>query len=192
MAFEDHHHIPQEMAFQLQHHHLSSSSSTGPPWLSNAVLRRNGDFITIEKTENTTNNGSEEELVDSVSDNWERAKCKAEILGHPFYEQLLAAHVACLRIATPVDQLARIDTQLARSQDVIAKYSGVGCGHVVDEKELDQFMVITSIFLMFFSLYVVFLCSLIFFSPVCLVFVEFERAQVWIFCMRYSCLCLIG
>jgi len=88
--------------------------------------------------------------------------------------------------------LARIDTQLARSQDVIAKYSGVGCGHVVDEKELDQFMVITSIFLMFFSLYVVFLCSLIFFSPVCLVFVEFERAQVWIFCMRYSCLCLIG
>ncbi|KAJ6958317.1 homeobox protein knotted-1-like LET12 [Populus alba x Populus x berolinensis] len=140
MAFEDHHHIPQEMAFQLQHHHLSASSSTGPPWLSNAVLRRNGDFITIEKPENTTNNGSEEELVDSVSDNWERAKCKAEILGHPFYEQLLAAHVACLRIATPVDQLARIDTQLARSQDVVAKYSGVGCGHVVDEKELDQFM----------------------------------------------------
>ncbi|XP_011017948.1 PREDICTED: homeobox protein knotted-1-like LET12 [Populus euphratica] len=140
MAFEDHNHIPQEMAFQLQHHHLSASSSTGPPWLSNAVLRRNGDFITIEKPENTTNNGSEEELVDSVSDNWERAKCKAEILGHPLYEQLLSAHVACLRIATPVDQLARIDTQLAQSQDVLAKYSGVGRSHVVDEKELDQFM----------------------------------------------------
>ena len=102
--------------------------------------------MTIEKPENNANNGSEEELVDSVSDNWERVKCKADILGHPFYEQLLAAHVACLRIATPVDQLARIDTQLAQSQDVVAKYSGVGSGHVVDEKELDQFMVITCIF----------------------------------------------
>ena len=84
-------------------------------------------------------------MIDSVSDNWERAKCKAEILGHPLYEQLLAAHVACLRIATPVDQLARIDTQLAQSQDVVAKYSGVGRSHVVDEKELDQFMVITTV-----------------------------------------------
>ncbi|KAG6772295.1 hypothetical protein POTOM_023698 [Populus tomentosa] len=149
MAFQDDHHTPQEMAFQLpQHHHISASPSTGPTWLSNAVLRRHDDVLTqtrIEKPESNTNNGSEEELIDSVSDNWERAKCKAEILGHPLYEQLLAAHVACLRIATPVDQLARIDTQLAQSQDVVAKYSGVGRSHVVDEKELDQFMVITTV-----------------------------------------------
>ncbi|KAJ6746154.1 HOMEOBOX PROTEIN KNOTTED-1-LIKE 3 ISOFORM X1 [Salix koriyanagi] len=150
MAFRDHQHIPQEMAFQLPHHHLSASPSTGPTWLSNAVLRRHDDVLTqtrVEKPENNTNNGSEEELIDSVSDDWERAKCKAEILGHPLYEQLLAAHVACLRIATPVDQLARIDTQLAQSQDVVAKYSGVGRSHVVEEKELDQFMVITTTFL---------------------------------------------
>ncbi|KAJ6923742.1 homeobox protein knotted-1-like LET12 isoform X1 [Populus alba x Populus x berolinensis] len=153
MAFQDDHHTPQEMAFQLpQHHHISASPSTGPTWLSNAVLRRHDDVLTqtrIEKPESNTNNGSEEELIDSVSDNWERAKCKAEILGHPLYEQLLAAHVACLRIATPVDQLARIDTQLAQSQDVVAKYSGVGRSHVVDEKELDQFM----------THYVLLLCS---------------------------------
>ena len=77
------------------------------------------------------------------------SKCKAEILGHPLYEQLLAAHVACLKIATPVDQLPRIDSQLAQSQQVVAKYSVVGNGQVVDEKELDQFM----------THYVLLLCS---------------------------------
>ncbi|GJW97111.1 homeobox protein knotted-1-like protein 3 isoform X1 [Tanacetum coccineum] len=47
---------------------------------------------------------------------WQNARQKAEVLSHPSYEQLLAAHVACLRIATPVDQLPRIDAQLAQSQ----------------------------------------------------------------------------
>ncbi|EYU34921.1 hypothetical protein MIMGU_mgv11b016217mg [Erythranthe guttata] len=50
------------------------------------------------------------------STNWEREKYKADILSHPLYEQLLSAHVSCLRIATPVDQLPRIDAQLAQSQ----------------------------------------------------------------------------
>ncbi|KAG0461440.1 hypothetical protein HPP92_021737 [Vanilla planifolia] len=55
---------------------------------------------------------------------WRNARYKAEILAHPLYEQPLSAHVACLRIAnTPVDQLPRIDAQLAQSQHVIAKYS---------------------------------------------------------------------
>jgi hypothetical protein len=51
--------------------------------------------------------------------------------------------VACLRIATPVDQLPRIDAQLAQSQQVVAKYSALGShqGLVPDDKELDQFMV---------------------------------------------------
>ena len=184
MAFQDHHHTPQEMTFQLpQHHHLSASPSTGPTWLSNAVLRRHDDVLTqtrIEKPENNTNNGSEEELIDSVSDNWERAKCKAEILGHPLYEQLLAAHVACLRIATPVDQLARIDTQLAQSQDVVAKYSGVGRSHVVDEKELDQFMVITTVSLNALLI----ICRSVLFKAClscALAFVDFEWVQIWIF-----------
>uniref|UniRef100_A0A251RQE8 Putative ELK domain, KNOX1, KNOX2, Homeodomain-like protein n=1 Tax=Helianthus annuus TaxID=4232 RepID=A0A251RQE8_HELAN len=52
-----------------------------------------------------------------------------------------SAHVSCLRIATPVDQLPRIDAQLAQSQHVVSKYSGLGGhGNVGDDKELDQFM----------------------------------------------------
>ncbi|XP_021739258.1 homeobox protein knotted-1-like 3 isoform X2 [Chenopodium quinoa] len=83
--------------------------------------------------------------------NWQNAKFKAEILGHPLYEQLLAAHVACLRIATPVDQIPRIGAQLDQSQNVVAKYSALGSGHsmVGDDKELDQFM----------TQYVLLLCS---------------------------------
>lgn len=76
--------------------------------------------------------------------NWQNARFKAEILAHPLYEQLLSAHVSCLRIATPVDQLPRIDAQLAQSQNVVAKYSALGHGSqtmVGDDKELDQFMV---------------------------------------------------
>ncbi|KAI9072043.1 hypothetical protein K1719_045995 [Acacia pycnantha] len=74
----------------------------------------------------------------------EDARSKAEILAHLLYEQLLSAHMACLRIATPVDQLPRIDGQLAQSQNVVAKYSTLGHGAhsmVVDEKGLDLFMV---------------------------------------------------
>lgn len=80
---------------------------------------------------------------------WQNAKWKAELLAHPLYEQLLAAHVACLRIATPVDQLPRINAQLTQSQQVVAKYSGLVNGGAVEDKELDQFM----------THYVLLLCS---------------------------------
>ncbi|KAL5853162.1 hypothetical protein ACOSQ3_008280 [Xanthoceras sorbifolium] len=104
---------------------------------------------------NNHNNKSEGVVVESsVGDgvvNWQNARYKAEILTHPLYEQLLSAHVACLRIATPVDQLPRIDAQLAQSQHVVAKYSALGGGQglVDDGKELDQFM----------THYVLLLCS---------------------------------
>ncbi|XP_059644552.1 homeobox protein knotted-1-like 3 isoform X2 [Cornus florida] len=81
--------------------------------------------------------------------NWQNARHKAEILSHPLYEQLLSAHVACLRIATPVDQLPRIDAQLEQSQSVVSKYSALGHGNLGDDKELDQFM----------THYVLLLCS---------------------------------
>lgn len=68
---------------------------------------------------------------------WQNARYKSEILSHPLYEQLLSAHVACLRIATPVDQLPRIDAQLAQSQQVVSKYPQILVG---ENKELDQFM----------------------------------------------------
>ena len=77
-------------------------------------------------------------------DHWERAKCKAEIMGHPMYDQLFEAHVACLRVATPVDQLAKIDAQLSRSQEVLAKYASADAAGAADE-ELDHFMVTLSL-----------------------------------------------
>eukprot|EP00249_Psilotum_nudum_P015962 c25598_g2_i1 orf=500-2077(-) len=83
---------------------------------------------------------------------WQNVRLKGDILSHPLYEQLLAAHVSCLRIATPVDQLPRIDAQLTQSQHVLAKYSVLGQNHlpVGEEKdELDQFM----------THYVLLLCS---------------------------------
>lgn len=93
---------------------------------------------------NNSGNGAEiAESGDGVV-NWQNARHKAEILAHPLYDQLLSAHVACLRIATPVDQLPRIDAQLAQSQHVVSKYSALGQGNsqmLGDDKELDQFMV---------------------------------------------------
>lgn len=87
--------------------------------------------------------------------NWQMGRWKAEIMAHPLYEQLLSAHVACLRIATPVDQLPRIDAQLAQSQNVVAKYSAFGAG--VDDKELDHFMVYSFSFSPsnFFAIYLI-------------------------------------
>lgn len=137
MDFQDH--ISQEMAFQSPlSASASSSASAGPSWLSKAVLRRSDEGLGWNLSQKS--GVGEEEFLDG-EDNWEKAKCKADILGHPLYEQLLAAHVACLRIATPVDQLARIDSQLAQSQEVVAKYSVLGNGQVLDGKELDHFMV---------------------------------------------------
>ncbi|CAH1448824.1 unnamed protein product [Lactuca virosa] len=91
------------------------------------------------------NNGGGElgESEDGGGDvNWQNARYKAGVLSHLLYEQLLSAHVACLRIVTPVDQLPRIDAQLAQSQHVVLKYSGFeGQSNFGDDKELDQFMV---------------------------------------------------
>eukprot|EP00252_Welwitschia_mirabilis_P010656 TRINITY_DN24054_c0_g1_i1.p1 TRINITY_DN24054_c0_g1~~TRINITY_DN24054_c0_g1_i1.p1 ORF type:complete len:321 (-),score=49.15 TRINITY_DN24054_c0_g1_i1:481-1443(-) len=79
--------------------------------------------------------------VEEVKD-WEKAKYKAEIISHPLYEQLLASHVACLHIATPVDRLQDIDAQLTQSENVISKYSVLKhCSPCnINAKELDEFM----------------------------------------------------
>ncbi|XP_018473363.1 homeobox protein knotted-1-like 4 isoform X2 [Raphanus sativus] len=130
----------------------SPSSAAANQWLSrsSSFLQRGGGASNSnagsgDAMENVT--GGEESMIG------ENGRQKAEILSHPLYEQLLSAHVACLRIATPVDQLPRIDAQLAQSQNVVAKYStldaasqGLVSG---DDKELDHFM----------THYVLLLCS---------------------------------
>ncbi|KAF8081008.1 hypothetical protein N665_0910s0009 [Sinapis alba] len=67
---------------------------------------------------------------------------KGEIATHPMFEQLLAAHVACLRVATPIDQLPIIEAQLSHSQHLLrSSYAStaVGFSHH-DRHELDSFL----------------------------------------------------
>ncbi|GFZ01244.1 homeobox knotted-like protein [Actinidia rufa] len=53
----------------------------------------------------------------------QHGQMKAEIAAHPLYEQLLAAHVACLRVATPIDQLPLIESQLSQSHNLLRVYA---------------------------------------------------------------------
>ncbi|ERM96522.1 homeobox protein HD1 isoform X2 [Amborella trichopoda] len=83
---------------------------------------------------------------EGVAEEEERERVKAEIAGHPLYEQLLAAHVGCLRVATPIDQLPLIDAQLARSHNLLRAYSAIRLRnpnpilHPHDRQHLDQFL----------------------------------------------------
>ncbi|KAG6772855.1 hypothetical protein POTOM_024281 [Populus tomentosa] len=121
---------------------VSAAAAGGDHPIIASMSQESSELKSMNKSEGETmveesGGGGGEAVV-----NWQNAKCKADILAHPLYDQLLSAHVACLRIATPVDQLPRIDAQLAQSQQVVAKYSALGShqGLVPDDKELDQFM----------------------------------------------------
>ncbi|GAU15064.1 hypothetical protein TSUD_08020 [Trifolium subterraneum] len=141
----------------------SAAVQTSGQWLSRSILHRHHGEVIDDVSVSAAIGGGDsvgdlkgEGLSGKVGDgggglvNWQTGRLKAEIMAHPLYEQLLSAHVACLRIATPVDQLPRIDAQLAQSQNVVAKYSAFGQNIVgVDDKELDHFM----------SHYVLLLCS---------------------------------
>lgn len=121
----------------------NSAESTQPS--SNQWMHRNDEGGIIPDAIMASESAEEVQRGD-----WQNAKWKGELLAHPLYDQLLAAHVACLRIATPVDQLPRINAQLTQSQQVVAKYSGLGnVTAAVEDKELDQFM----------THYVLLLCS---------------------------------
>ncbi|XP_074583961.1 homeobox protein knotted-1-like 3 [Curcuma longa] len=74
---------------------------------------------------------------------------KAEMAVHPLWEQLLGAHVGCLRVATPIDHLPLIDAQLAQSHHLVRSYAAAaaaaGCGRrpalsPQDKQELDAFL----------------------------------------------------
>jgi len=157
MAFHDHlaHEITfqpftedQQMGQPRDMHRLLPLSAGAPTWLngSNAATLRQQNFLHLQPESATAQpnddvrGGIDRNRTESNSEPDDLAEYKADILAHPLYDQLLSAHVSCLRIATPVDQLPRIDAQLQQSQRVVDKYSGLGNG-VVDDKELDQFMV---------------------------------------------------
>ncbi|XVF51575.1 hypothetical protein PTKIN_Ptkin04bG0195800 [Pterospermum kingtungense] len=66
---------------------------------------------------------------------------KAEIATHPLCEQLLAAHVSCLRVATPIDQLPLIDAQLAQSHNLLRSYASQHHSlSPLERQELDNFL----------------------------------------------------
>ncbi|KAM7260394.1 hypothetical protein ACFE04_016135 [Oxalis oulophora] len=129
----NHHQLSQQQQQlpPLLHHFTDQQTETpAPSWLNTALLRNNNN--------NNNNNNS-----DSTPTLWQEQLPRSD---------LLSSHVACLRIATPVDQLPRIDAQLAQSQHVVAKYSAFAhhANNLVnDDKELDQFM----------THYVLLLCS---------------------------------
>ncbi|WZZ30432.1 hypothetical protein YC2023_013833 [Brassica napus] len=139
----------------------SPSSAAANQWLSRSTsfLQRGGgannNNVGSGDVIDDFTTGGEESMIGEgkEAERWQNARHKSEILSHPLYERLLSAHVACLRIATPVDQLPRIDAQLAQSQNVVAKYSTMDAaaqGLIFgDEKELDHFM----------THYVLLLCS---------------------------------
>ncbi|KAG8367521.1 hypothetical protein BUALT_Bualt16G0080500 [Buddleja alternifolia] len=158
--YSDHHHPSAAAAVfrsLLPDHHHSPDDKPPTTWLNTSTLHHHQWLPTQSPPTPPENNNNNDHLQDSggggggdnsnsngSNTNWEREKCKADILSHPLYEQLLSAHVACLRIATPVDQLPRIDAQLAQSQQVVAKYSVLGHGQQpLDDKDLDHFMVYT-------------------------------------------------
>nr|KYP56467.1 Homeobox protein HD1 [Cajanus cajan] len=76
-----------------------------------------------------------------LSDHHHR-QVKAEIATHPLYDQLLAAHVSCLRVATPIDQLPLIDAQLSQSHHLLRSYASLHSHSLSphDRQQLDNFM----------------------------------------------------
>ncbi|KAJ7296322.1 hypothetical protein O6H91_03G035000 [Diphasiastrum complanatum] len=82
--------------------------------------------------------------TDDHSSIWRNVRLKGEIVSHPLYDQLVTAHVACLRTATPVDQLPKIDAQLANASHMTAKYGVLVNDHESlngeDKDELNGFM----------------------------------------------------
>ncbi|XP_068634144.1 homeobox protein HD1-like [Aristolochia californica] len=68
---------------------------------------------------------------------------RAEIVSHPLYEQLLAAHVGCLRVATPIDHLPLIDSQLAQVHHLLRSYQSMQQPQILsphEKQELDNFL----------------------------------------------------
>ncbi|KAF8389173.1 hypothetical protein HHK36_025866 [Tetracentron sinense] len=144
----------------------------GRTWLNNAILQQQNQWLHPNSDDDVPVSGSSmiataiaqssADLNDSrKSGNNQKpqiVRYKEDILKHPLYNRLLSAHVSCLRIATPVDQLPRIDVQLEQSQQVVAKYSVLGYADqplVGDDKDLEQFMELHS----YQTHYILLLCS---------------------------------
>ncbi|XP_043718395.1 homeobox protein HD1-like [Telopea speciosissima] len=76
----------------------------------------------------------------------QQRQLKATIATHPLYEQLLAAHVGCLRVATPSDHLPFIDMQIGQAHNLLRSYSSFHHHHrshafsPYERRDLDNFL----------------------------------------------------
>uniref|UniRef100_A0ACD5TTW3 Uncharacterized protein n=1 Tax=Avena sativa TaxID=4498 RepID=A0ACD5TTW3_AVESA len=78
----------------------------------------------------------------SAAEAEERQLLKGEMAVHPLCEQLVAAHVGCLRVATPIDHLPLIDAQLTQSSGLLHSYAAHHRPFLSphDKQELDSFL----------------------------------------------------
>lgn len=81
--------------------------------------------------------------VTAAAEAEERQLLKGEMAVHPLCEQLVAAHVGCLRVATPIDHLPIIDAQLAQSGGLLHSYAAHHRPFLSphDKQDLDSFLV---------------------------------------------------
>ncbi|KAL8137111.1 hypothetical protein V2J09_003112 [Rumex salicifolius] len=86
--------------------------------------------------------GGVEMSMSVLGEHQQRDELKAEIAIHPLYEQLLSAHVACLRVATPVDHLPLIDAQLSQAHHLLRSYASQSTHSLspLERHELDNFL----------------------------------------------------
>ena len=108
--------------------------SEAPTWLSNMILQQQNSILHLQRSDDgkgrndnvhvammaasldkSTNHEDQNQTESDDCEReerweWESAKYKSDIVTHSLYEQLLSAHVACLRIATLMDQFPKIDT----------------------------------------------------------------------------------
>ncbi|XXG43503.1 hypothetical protein AAC387_Pa01g3524 [Persea americana] len=75
----------------------------------------------------------------------QQQQLKSEIASHPLCHQLLAAHVGCLRVATPIDHLPLIEAQLAQMHRLLRSYQSHHHHHHQflpphEKQDLDNFL----------------------------------------------------
>ncbi|OAY76827.1 Homeobox protein knotted-1-like 3 [Ananas comosus] len=79
----------------------------------------------------------------AAAENEQLQMTKAEIAVHPLCEQLVGAHIGCLRVATPIDHLPLIDAQAAQSHSILQSYAARHRPFLPphEKHELDSFLI---------------------------------------------------
>ncbi|KAI5072778.1 hypothetical protein GOP47_0012884 [Adiantum capillus-veneris] len=144
---------------------ISSSSSS---WQGNAArLPSSSDTHSTAADERTDNIHQQRgqhrgryEYLQLIDDLRASAKVKAEIVAHPLFHNLMQAHVECVSVGVPWQQLPALDAvQLARMRSVMHKYVTLGsvdpstssrapaAQALIRPAEIDAFMVSSAPFL---------------------------------------------